>query len=177
MAEFSIAEFRVVANNDAVLTSHDRKRIGKRLRLLRLEQGLHQVPLAKQANISPGTLQNIEWGFRKSSEENIDKLARVLGTSLERLRGGSVDSQDPLVKGLNREDLEIARAYHEASSRVRQQARRLLRDRDPAVPPDAPHDDLVRLAEQMGRLPDAGRQLVATLIDELDRLGPGRQVG
>jgi transcriptional regulator with XRE-family HTH domain len=161
-----------VAKNDGVeLTPEERKRIGGLLKGLRTGQHLKQLETAERAGISPGTLQTIEWGARKNSEENIEKLARALGTSLEVLRGKpNLDPTDPLPKGLNREDLEIARAYHEDSSHVRDHARGLLRDRDPQAPSEPTTDEIAAMAALIARLSDERRQLVLDLVHQLERL-------
>ena len=111
---------------------------GRKLAGLRVEQGLKQIDVARRAGIATDTLQTIEWGARTTQLAKIEKVARVLGTSLEALEALSrtppVVPSDPALTGLNREDLDFARAYHEASSTVRARARQLLRDRDPQEP-------------------------------------------
>jgi transcriptional regulator with XRE-family HTH domain len=158
-------------NNERVLDDAQRKRIGGRLRSLRIEQGLDQIELAKRAKISTGTVQTIEWGIRKNKDENIDAVARVLGTTLAALeQKPHINPTDPLLKGLNREDLEIARAYHEASTAVRDHARRLLRDREPQRPSEPTTDELSALATSIARLTEERRQLVTELVTQLKDL-------
>jgi transcriptional regulator with XRE-family HTH domain len=167
----SVVDARRVTKNGPVLDAAKRKRIGARLRALRVEQGLDQIEVAQLAQISPGTLQTIEWGVRENRETNIDKVARVLGTSLDALeQKPHVDPTDPLLKGLNREDLEIARDHHEASSAVRERARSILRDRDPLALPDPSDEEIEALAHRVARLTAERRQLLIDLLIQLESL-------
>ena len=154
-----------------MLDEERRKRIGKRLKALRIEAGLDQLEVAQRAKISPGTLQTIEWGARDNREANIIKVAKVLGTSLEALtRKEHIAATDPLLKDLNREDFEIARGHHEASTPVRQLARQLLRERDPQVAPAPSSAESTARATRIARLTPARQQLVDELIHQLGAL-------
>ena len=96
--------------------------------------------------------------------ESIAKLATFFGTTPRAL--AEKDHVTPHeLKGLNREDLEIARAYHEASTAVRTQARQLLRDRDPQdLPP--PTGEAAALVERIAQLTPARRQLLLDMLTE-----------
>jgi transcriptional regulator with XRE-family HTH domain len=167
----SVADEPPPTKNGSVLDAAKRKRIGRRLKALRVEQGLDQIEVARLAKISPGTLQTIEWGVRENREINIDKVARVLGTSLDALyRKPHIDPSDPLIKGLNREDLEVARAHHDASSIIRDHARTVLRDRDPQAPPALPPDAIAALAHRIARLKAERVQLLIDLLVQLEQL-------
>jgi transcriptional regulator with XRE-family HTH domain len=167
----SIARSPVTTKNDPVLDEEVRKRIGGRLKALRIQAHLDQLEVARRAKISPGTLQTIEWGARENRTVNIAKVAKVLGTSLEALtRKEHIAPNDPLLRELNREDWEIARAYHEASSMVRQHARQLLRERDPQVPTAPTSAEAAARAARIARLTSARQQLVDELIHQLDTL-------
>lgn len=147
----------------------DRKRIGARLKGLRVEQGLDQVEVARRAAISPGTLQTIEWGARENKLSNIEAVARVLGTTLDALeRKPEINPGDPLLAGLNREDLEIARLYHDAASTVRTQARSLLRARDPREPPEAALAEAEALVALIAKKPQAAREAIDHLLHQID---------
>lgn len=162
---------RATQNVRVILDPEQRKRLGTALKALRVAQDLDQIDVARLAKISTGTVQTIEWGARKNQPENIDKVARALGTSLEALlQKPHIDPSDPLFRGLNREDFEIARAYHEATSTVRDHARRLLRDRDPQLPIEATADEVAAIGAQIARLSDASQQLVTDLVQQLERL-------
>ena len=159
------------SKNGLVLDEKVRKRIGARLVALRVQARLGQIAVAKKAGISPGTLQTIEWGARENREENIAKVAGVFHTTIEALsQPEHVAPSDPLLKDLNREDFEIARAYHNASSVVRHQARLLLRDRDPQHPVTPTSDELAIVAAQLSRLSDDRRQIVMDVLNEFIQL-------
>lgn len=146
-----------------------RKRIGSRLKALRVEQGLHQVDVARRAKISTGTLQTIEWGARANHEANIDKVARVLGTSLAALeQTPHLDPADPRLKGLNREDIDIARAYHEASTVVRQLAKQLLQEQDPQALPAPTSAEAAARAARIAKLNPTQRQFIDGLIQQFE---------
>jgi transcriptional regulator with XRE-family HTH domain len=111
----------------------NRREIAKRVRLLRVGKELTQAALAKKARLAIGTLQGLEAGNRETMPTNIEKIAKVLGTSLAALtsEGDAVQSTDPVLAGLNRdEDLVIARDYHNATTARRQAVQILLRDED-----------------------------------------------
>jgi transcriptional regulator with XRE-family HTH domain len=54
------------------------KKIGQRIRKVRLEQGIKQKDLARRIGISQGALTNFELGRRKISLEWILKISRAL---------------------------------------------------------------------------------------------------
>lgn len=54
------------------------KKIGQRIRKVRLEQGIKQKDLARRIGISQGALTNFELGRRKISLEWLVKIARAL---------------------------------------------------------------------------------------------------
>ncbi len=54
------------------------KKIGQRIRNVRLEQGIKQKDLARRIGISQGALTNFELGRRKISLEWMLKIARAL---------------------------------------------------------------------------------------------------
>ncbi|MFQ5791652.1 MAG: helix-turn-helix domain-containing protein [Acidobacteriota bacterium] len=58
------------------------KKIGLRIRQVRLEQGTKQKDLARKIGISQGALTNFELGRRKISLEWLVKIARALETPI-----------------------------------------------------------------------------------------------
>ncbi len=58
------------------------KKIGQRIRNVRLEQGIKQKDLARRIGISQGALTNFELGRRKISLEWMLKIARALEVPL-----------------------------------------------------------------------------------------------
>ncbi len=54
------------------------KKIGQRIRKVRLEQGIKQKDLARRIGISQGALTNFELGRRKISLEWMLRIARAL---------------------------------------------------------------------------------------------------
>lgn len=171
MRDRAVVLARQPAKNSRVLVdeldTELRKRIGGRLKALRIQAHLHQLEVAKQAGISTGTLQTIEWGVRKNRPESIAKVARVFGTSIDVLAAKEhIAPTDPVLRELNREDFDIARAYNKASSTVRHYVQQLLRDRDPRELP-APTGEAAAREARIASLTPARQQLVDDLIHEL----------
>lgn len=135
--------------NNARMTHEERKRVGGKLRALRVERGLTQEALAtdRKVRIAIGTLQSIESGARETRESKIEKVARFFGTSLSVLRAhGSITPSDPRLDKLRDEDLAVARAFHDASTGLRLRVRKLLNEGEP--------DRATLLAERLALLPD-----------------------
>ena len=108
------------------MTKEERARLGRRLRTLRIEQRLTQAAVAKRAHVSIATLQALESGKRDTHEANIDKVAQAFGTSLQVLVAVDPPPTTPLTADLNDEDLQIARAYHDATTPLRLRVAALL---------------------------------------------------
>jgi transcriptional regulator with XRE-family HTH domain len=115
------------------MTTEERKRLGRKLRALRTERGLHQADVVadpKADKLSLGTLQAIESGWYEVRDVNLEKYARFFGTTvLKLLRADeprTVAPSDPLLKDLHEEHLEIARSYMQARKRVRAAVELLL---------------------------------------------------
>jgi len=62
-----------------------RKKFGKRLQTLRRQAGLTQEQLAEAAEISVDFLSMVERGINAPSFENLEKLAKALGVSIQEL--------------------------------------------------------------------------------------------
>jgi transcriptional regulator with XRE-family HTH domain len=106
------------------LSDAERQRVGHRLRLLRLEQHLKQRAVAKRAGVALGTVRLIELGDgRDVRPENIEKVARALGKTLEELRQATLEERTAY---LNAEDLEFAQQFHHAVLDVKLAVRTLL---------------------------------------------------
>ena len=68
------------------------------IKLLRLRRGMLQVQLAQQAPIARGRLSEIECGLVTPRPDELERLARVLGVSVETLTSTAAppDTQRPL---------------------------------------------------------------------------------
>lgn len=62
-----------------------RKEFGKRLQYLRRQASLTQEQLAEQAEISVDFLSLVERGINAPSFDNLEKLAKALGVSVQEL--------------------------------------------------------------------------------------------
>jgi transcriptional regulator with XRE-family HTH domain len=104
------------------MTDAERERIGRKLRALRIERGLDQIPAAEKAGISVGTLQAIEKAKYEVRESNIERYALIFGTTLRKLvrPDEPLSPTDPRLVDLNDEHLEIARSYMVAKRRPRE---------------------------------------------------------
>ena len=72
--------------------------IGKRLRRVRIEQGLSQGVLAEKLKVSQTTISNWEQGRGKPDEAEIKKLERILGEfnkSIKSAKGGTAEKDVP----------------------------------------------------------------------------------
>jgi transcriptional regulator with XRE-family HTH domain len=140
------------------MTDAERGRIGRKLKALRIERGLDQIPAAKKAGISVGTLQAIERNRQKNpvKEGNIDKYAQAFNTTARKLlRSDEIAPTDPRLDDLNDEHLEIARSYMAAKRRPREAVEVLLSH-------PAADDALARLLLRLATLPPER-------VQELDR--------
>ena len=75
------------------------KKIGQRIRKVRLEHGIKQKDLAKKIGISQGALTNFELGRRKISLEWLLKIARALDVPLSYFIGAVEPATDDDVLG------------------------------------------------------------------------------
>lgn len=65
--------------------NYDKKRIGLRLRSLRVDRGLTQETLAAMSGVSQSTIQSYENGTNVMGMENATKIADALQCTLDRL--------------------------------------------------------------------------------------------
>lgn len=65
--------------------NYDKKRIGLRLRSLRIDKGLTQEALADMSKVPQSTIQSYEKGTIVMGMENATKIADALQCTLDRL--------------------------------------------------------------------------------------------
>lgn len=100
----------------------------ERLVAERRKQFPTRLALAKEAKISRTTLRMLERGQQEPTQETIEKLSIALGLPQAILKGEkSIAADDPLLKDLRPEDLEIAQLFHHASTDAKVKARDGLR--------------------------------------------------
>lgn len=118
----------------------------------------------RAAGISPNTLRALERGTQQPEAKTVAKIARILGMTPAALTHGKrgIDPGDPLLLNLNDEDLEVARAFHDAPIRVRQEVLGALQQRGRRGARIAPA--VAELAEQLYELPAHTRQAFADML-------------
>ena len=122
----------VVGKNPTETLNKDlRRRVGRKLKALRVERNVDQTDVVKDAKaqgLKLGTLQAIENAWYDVRVDNIDKYCRFFGTTLDKLVGSvtktttvtrTVTVDTALLADLNDEHLGVARAYMKARRRVR----------------------------------------------------------
>lgn len=86
------------------------------VRRLRIQRGITQTELARAADVSTQTLNNIEKGRSQGSPINLAKLAGVLGVSIEELMGVDIPKAPAPLRSLpkkqRRDLLELVAAKH-----------------------------------------------------------------
>lgn len=60
----------------------NKKLLGKRIKELRKRKGLNQERLAELVGLEPTSISNIENGYNYPTVQNLEKIAKVLDTSL-----------------------------------------------------------------------------------------------
>lgn len=65
--------------------AYDKKRIGRRIKSLRIDKGYNQDDLSKVSSVPVATIQSYEDGTSVMGMENATKLADALGCTLDRL--------------------------------------------------------------------------------------------
>lgn len=96
------------------------ERVRRRLRKLRLEQGLTLQQVSDLANIDISTLSRLESGKRRLALDHLPGLAAALGVSVDDLLG-SVPESDPRVRGepITRDGLTMWPLTNRASGGLR----------------------------------------------------------
>src|ERR1700752_5078921 len=70
------------------MTKEQRLQFAEEVRKGRARLDLNKVEFAKKAEIAPNTLRALERGVQDPSQETIDKIARILGTTSQALTSG-----------------------------------------------------------------------------------------
>jgi transcriptional regulator with XRE-family HTH domain len=83
--------------------------LGEKIKKLRTARGYTQSAFARELDISPGYLSQLEMGLRKPSRELIGRMADTLGASLDYLLR---DEKGPSVEGVPEEIAEFFRSEH-----------------------------------------------------------------
>ncbi|HEY7821013.1 MAG TPA: helix-turn-helix transcriptional regulator [Vicinamibacteria bacterium] len=96
------------------------RKIGQRIRKVRLEQGIKQKDLARKIGISQGALTNFELGRRKISLEWMLKIARALEVPVAYFMG-AVEEVGEAENGLGPREHRLLRAYRRISQDPRLQ--------------------------------------------------------
>lgn len=96
------------------------ERVRRRLRELRLEQGLTLQQVSDRANIDISMLSRLESGKRRLALDHIPGLAAALGVSTDELLGGT-SASDPRVRGepITRDGLTMWPLTNRASGGLR----------------------------------------------------------
>ena len=95
------------------------KKIGQRIRKVRLEHGIKQKDLARKIGISQGALTNFELGRRKISLEWLLKISRALEVPVSYFMGAVEPSSDD--DTLGPKEHRLLRAFRRMSSDPRLQ--------------------------------------------------------
>ena len=149
------------ATKNSPVTPEQRKRIGARLRAMRIERGLRQSDVAntRGLGISLGTLQAIERARYEVRDTNIEAYAQFFGTTITKLLKAdekTITATDPRLVDLNDEHLDIARQSMRARKRPRAGVELLLSH------PSA--DQFAALLLTLSALPDDRLTELATLL-------------
>ncbi len=90
------------------------KKIGLRIRRVRMDQGIKQKDLAKKVGISQGALTNFELGRRKISLEWLIKIAKALESPVGYFL---IDIEPPIDSdALGPRDMRLIRAFHKLAA-------------------------------------------------------------
>jgi transcriptional regulator with XRE-family HTH domain len=103
--------------------------VGRYVKALRQERNWSQQKLAHEARLSPNTIRKIERGMKRPPRTaTLDRIAKVFHLTTRQLYQGpkGIVATDPQLAGLNYEDVEIARQYHDAPTKLRTQIQVLL---------------------------------------------------
>ena len=111
----------------------DMDRSARNLTAARLAMGMSQRELARQAGVSPSVISSAERGINRMQIDTWQKVAQVLGTTVDRLTGASMlhdDTADYVLddvalQRLLRVSTELSRADREFLADVAE----LMRDR------------------------------------------------
>lgn len=127
--------------------------IGERIRMLREEAGIRQAELGKMVGLSDAAIGDYENGRAEPRIEKIRIMAALFNTTLDYITGHSddrrtLDTQITDIAGERRDIREIVEAL------VKRKALRLIYGSLSQIP-DSDLEILLRVAQAMGRKPDA----------------------
>lgn len=114
------------------------KKIGLRIRKVRMAQGTKQKDLSKKIGISQGALTNFELGRRKISLEWLVKIARALDTPINYFLADIEPQVDD--RSLGPKELRLVRGFQKLSRDAKLQS------------------DFLLIIERMGRHLERGRR-------------------
>lgn len=79
------------------------KKVGKRIKEIREGLNIKQFELAEMLEMEPSNLTRIESGYQFPKEENLSKIALMLGVNEKDLFDfGHIKSKDKLIKSINK---------------------------------------------------------------------------
>ena len=101
------------------------KKVGMRIKQIRESQGIKQCVLAEKLNMEPSNLTRIESGYQLPKEENLQKIANVLGVEVKDLFDFSQDiKKDELIERL---------AAYENTGLTPEKITTMIQDRETAI--------------------------------------------
>jgi len=136
--------------------------VGRYVKELRQKRDWSQEQLADKAKISTNTLRKIERGMKRPPRtETLDRIAKAFHMTLEQLFQGprGLQATDPKLVGMNEEDLDVARRYHDAPTKLRHEVLLLLAE--------GLHGDRLRVLTRFQTLGPELREAWLTAADEL----------
>jgi transcriptional regulator with XRE-family HTH domain len=77
----------------AMHTRRNTAEIGTLVRLLREKRGLTQLQLAARAGVTDTTVRSVERASKTPHRATLAAIAAALGTTAEKLRGGSTEAE------------------------------------------------------------------------------------
>jgi transcriptional regulator with XRE-family HTH domain len=144
----------------------NKEQLAEKIRTGRARLKLNRVQFANLADITTNTLRALEEGTHSQvpDTKTLEKVAKALGVTMKALLigGEAIAPDNPLLKDLSDEDLEIAQAHHHAINAVRQRIALILENRQP--PAVAPSEDLKQRAADVAlRVAGYGKEAVEQL--------------
>jgi len=149
------------------MDDRQRQEFARRLTARRVQLHLSRLALCEAAGISRMTLRGLERAMQEPQQSTLEKLAEALKTTVLALTGTpSIDPSDPKFRDLTDEDLDIARAFHDASVRIRLRALGVLQERPRRESLTGTVGEWVR---RFLALSDEKRAMIAQLINETEQ--------
>lgn len=158
----SLARSKIGAMNDKQLAE-----FAIALRERREKLQLTRSKLAERAGITRTTLRMLEKGVQHPEPGTLEQLAKALETTEFALTGHkAIEADNPLLRDLVDEDLDVAQAFHHAPTRVRLRALGVLQERG-RKESESTSMPVSEWARRLLELDPEQRQLVAHMIAEL----------